>query len=145
MGTLIIERHKEITSIRKPLHIISKSCHHYGNSFKGATNNAKHLLRKSHKVPIVVAHDLGMPLVFLPTMSPLSEHNVWVALHAIENIEADDMGSTITLTTQYSIKVNVSEATIYRQYTLADILMKKYQTKFRELHRTIPQNAFETY
>lgn len=145
IGSLIIERHQELTVTRKPLHLISRSCHHYGNSFKGAVNNSKLLLKKSHKVPIVIAYDLGQPLVYLPTMSPLSEHNVWIALHAIENIYADNMGAIVQLENQYTIKIDVSEATIYRQYTLGHMLMKKYQSKFKELHRTLPTTVFNSF
>lgn len=143
MGTLIIERHKELTSPRKPIHIVRRACSDYGNSFKGVTHSSKLMLKKSHKVPIVIAHDLGKPFVFLPTMSPISEHNIWIALHAIENIEADKLGCIVYLENQYSVKINVSEATIHRQYTLGSILKKKYQNKFRQLHRTTPSNHFD--
>lgn len=142
MTTRIVERSKELTSPRKPLHLVRRSCHYYGNSYKSATNSAKLILSKSHKIPIVIAHDFGKPLVFLPTMSPNSEHNIWISLHAIDNVKANKMGCTIFLENKSSFKVNVSEATIHRQHTLGSVLKKKYQKKFRQLNRNLSPNFF---
>lgn len=143
IGSLIIERNQELTSARKPFHLVSRSCFYYGNSFKNTTNNSKLLLSKSHKLPVVIVQDFGNPLVLLPTMSPFSEHNVWIALHAIENIYATDMGCIVHLTNQHKIKLDVSEATIHRQCALGHILIKKYQDKFRELHGILPPNTIK--
>ena len=134
MTTGVIERDRLVTVPRKPVHIIRKSCLYYGKSFQTATNSSKLILNKSHKVPIVVAHDFGTPLIFIPTMSATSEHNVWISLHAIENLKGDNMGCTIYFGNDYSIKVNVSEATINRQYTLGSLLQKNFQKKQRQLN-----------
>jgi len=135
MTTQIIERDQILTIPRKSLHIVRKSCQYYENSLDAAKNSSKLILHKSHKLPIVVAHDFGLPLILIPTMSFDSEHNVLIALHAIENFQGDSMGCTIYLENNYSIKVNVSEATIYRQYSLGTIIEKNFHKKQRQLSR----------
>lgn len=133
MSTRVIERNQLLVIPNKASHIISKTCTYYGKSLKTATNSSKFVLHKSHKLPIVVAHDYGIPLIFLPTMSYTSEQNVWIAWHAIENLQGDDMGCTIYLANNYSIRVNVSEQTLYRQYTLGSILERNFRKKQRQL------------
>ncbi len=92
ISTHVIERNGELNVPRKPIHIVRKSCDYYGGSLQNSTNTAKLAIGKRHKTPIIIAHDFGVPYIFLPTMSPNSEQNVWVSYSAIDNIEPDDMG-----------------------------------------------------
>jgi len=133
MMSRVIERNQVLFLPRKPFHTISKSCTYYGKSFKTAINSSKYILHKRHKLPFIIAHDHGLPLIFLPTMSPTSEHNIWIALHAIENFKGDNMGCTIYLANDYSIDVNVSEGTIQRQYALGQLLKINFLKKQRQL------------
>ena len=79
ISTRVIERNCELNIPRKPIHIVKKSCDYYGGSFQNSTNTAKLALGKHHKTPIIVAHDFGTPYIFLPTMSPTSEQNIWIS------------------------------------------------------------------
>lgn len=142
ISTLIIEQHKEFIIPKKPSHIVRKSCDFYGGSMKIATSMSKHTLGNRHKTPIIIAHDFGMPFIFLPTMSPTSEHNVWISLHAIENIKPDKMGCIIHLENNRSIKLNVSPTTMHRQYTLGCFLEKDFLKKQRQLNRPNFYNRF---
>lgn len=131
LNTLIIEREKQFLHPKKALHLIRSSCRHYGTSLELATNTAKVVLSNRHKVPIVVAFDHGIPLIMIPTLSPTSEHNIWIALHAITNFNATKDGfTTIELTNHYTVKIAISEATIHRQIALGYLLQRDYQTKF---------------
>ena len=136
-GTRVLERTKEFIIPHKPIHTVRKSCLHYGNSLKSATNTAKIFLNHRQKVPIVIAYDHGRPLVFLPTMSANSEHNVWIALHAISNYKTTKKGwCMIYLDYNLSIEVNVSQITFDRQYTLGALLEKEYKRKYGRLNGT---------
>lgn len=134
--TRIIEHDNELIVPRTPIHIVRKSCHFYGNSLQSATYSARTVLKKRHKVPIVVAHDFGRPFVFLPTMSPTSVDNMWIALHAISYLEADKTGCIVHLANNNSVKVNVSDATIYRQYALGNMLKEDFLEKQKRLNGT---------
>lgn len=133
MVTRIIEHESEVIVPRSPLNIVKKSCHFYGNSFKSATFSARSILKKKHKVPIVVAHDFGNPFVFLPTLSPTAEDNMWIAFHAINFFEAEKGGCRIHLVNNTSIKVDVTDTTMYRQYSLGSMLTKNFIKKQQRL------------
>lgn len=136
----IIERNQEITSFRRPSQIVRKSCYYYGNSFQSIINSSKRILGKSHKLPIVIAHDFGQPLVFFPTMSPTSIHTEWIGLHAIRNITPSPLGCTIHLENDRYSEVMVSEATLHRQYTLATLLKHKYQKRLQRMNQWMIPN-----
>lgn len=136
-GTRVLERTTEFVIPHNPIHSVRKSCLHYGNSLKNATNTAKAFLEHRQKVPIVIAYDHGWPLVFLPMMSASSEHNIWIALHAIVNYKAIDSAWCIVyLENNLSIEVNVSGATLSRQYSLGTLLEKEYKRKYGRLGGT---------
>ena len=97
ISTRVIERNCELSIPKKPLHIVRKSCDYYGSSLQNSVNTAKLTLGNHHKTPIIVAHDFGIPYIFLPTMSPTSEQNIWISYHAIDLIEPDDLGCIIHL------------------------------------------------
>ena len=143
IATRIIERNGEFVVPRKPLHIVKKSCSFYGGSLINSTNIAKLALGKRHKAPIIIAHDFGIPYIFLPTMSPNSELNAWVSYHAIENIEPDNLNSIIHLDNGTSQQVKVSATTMYRQFAFAAILEKAFLKKQRQLTRPAPYWDFE--
>ena len=84
-----------------------------------------------------------MPFIFLPTMSPTSPHNVWIALHAIENIKSNKMGCIIYLENNRYIQVNVSATTMHRQYTFGSFLEKDFLKKQRQLNRPSFYNPYE--
>jgi len=135
ISTLVIERNGELNVLRKPIHIVKKSCDYYGGSLQNSTNTAKLAIGKRHKTPIIVAHDFGVPYIFLPTMSPNSEQNAWISYSAIEKIEPDNMGCTLYLENDLSFKFDISSTTMYRQYAVATLLEKNFLKKQRQLNR----------
>lgn len=142
VSTSVIERNREFIIPRKPIHIVKESCEYYGGSFKNSTNTAKLTLGKRHKTPIILAHDFGTPYIFLPTMSSASEQNIWISYSAIEYFDEYDLGSIIYLENNRSIKVNISIATMFRQYAFATFLEKNFLRKQSQLNR--PSN-FQTF
>jgi competence protein ComK len=133
--TRVMERDGELTVPRKPHHIISKSCIYYGGSLQNATNSTTDTIGIRHKIPIIVAHDYGMPCIFLPTMSPSSEQNVWLAFHAINYFLPDDMGCVVHFENGQSILLNISVATMQRQYSYAALLSKNFVYRQKQLNR----------
>ncbi|WP_238988162.1 competence protein ComK [Filibacter tadaridae] len=143
ISSRVIERNGELRIPRKPLHIVKSSCVYYGGSFQTSSNTARLVLGKRHKTPIIVAHDFGKPYIFLPTMSPSSTQSIWVSYHAIDNFEPDDMGCIVHLENNRSFKVNVSENTMHRQYSLAALLEKDYAKKQNQLNRSFFLGSYE--
>ena len=135
ISTRVIERNGELRIPRKPIHIVRKSCDYYGGSLQNSTNTAKLALKKQHKVPIIVAHDFGKPYIFLPTMSPSSDENIWISSHAIDLITPDEMGSIVHLENNISVKINISDTTMHRQLSLSNSLEKNFFQKQRQLNR----------
>jgi len=134
-STLVVERNGELNVQRKPIHIVRKSCDYYGGSLQNSTNTAKLAIGKRHKTPIIVAHDFGVPYIFLPTMSPNSEQNAWVSYSAIDKIESNNMGCTLYLENDLSYKLDISSTTMYRQYAVATLLEKNFLKKQSQLNR----------
>ena len=133
--TLIIEGDQTFVHPRRSIHLIRAACQHYGTSLNVATSHAKRILNHRHKVPILIAFDRGIPLIMIPTLSPSSEQNTWIAFHSIVNFKEDALGNTIIyLLNNHSIHVNVSVGTIQRQIALAHILQLDYQDKFSHLN-----------
>ncbi len=135
ISTRIIERNGEFSIPRKPLHIVRKSCEHYGGSLQNSTNSARITLNNRHKTPIIIASDFGRPCIFMPTISPHSEQNIWFSYHAIENIEATPLGCKIHLENQRSFTTTISASTMYRQYAFCAILEKNFLKKQQQLSR----------
>jgi competence protein ComK len=134
VSTHVIERSSEFGISRKPQHVVKNSCDYYGGSLQNSTNTAKLVLRKRHKTPIIVAHDLGIPCILIPTMSPSSNLNSWILYSAIEAIIEDDMCSCIVLLENgRSIKLNISETTMRRQFSMATLLERNFFKKQRQL------------
>ena len=139
--TRVIERRQEFLVKEKPLQIVKNSINLYGGSFKQATHYAKQVIGNYHKTPIIVAHDYGIPYIFIPTLSPNSDHNVWIASHSIDNYSAVPQGCMVYLENNQAVKVNVSFNTIARQYSFANTLGKRFDKVRRHLNN--PHEFFD--
>lgn len=135
MSTQVIEQKQELLVYEKPKSIVVRSLKYYGNTLKNAVILSKEKLGDRHKTPIIVAHDFGVPFIFLPTMSPRSPHNVWISLHGIDDIVPDEMGCIVHLINGTTIKLNASTTTMHRQFTFGVLLEKEFQKKQRRLNR----------
>lgn len=133
--TRIIEHDQTLTHARNSLYLLKNACKHYGSSLEVATRHARHVLSNRHKVPVLFAVDHGFPLIMIPTMSANSDENIWIALHAIKNFRPGKSGSTIIqLENDTEITVNASEATMFRQFSLAQILRLHYLMRYKHLN-----------
>jgi len=135
LSTLVIERTQQFIIPKSSEQIVKKSCDYYGENFQNVTNASRHILGKRHKTPIIIAHDFKRPYILLPTMSPSSAHNEWIALHAIENIRPNKMGCIIYFENNQQIQVSVSATTIHRQYAFASFLYKDFLRKQESINR----------
>lgn len=143
ISTRVIERNCEFNIPKKPLHIVRKSCDYYGSSLKNSVNIARLTLGNHHKTPIIVAHDFGIPYIFLPTMSPTSEHTMWISYHAIDLLEPDGLGCIVHLENNCSYKVSISIATMYRQFVFCNLLEKDFIKKQKQLNRPSSHEGFD--
>jgi len=143
ISTRVIERNRELNISKKPIHIVKKSCDYYGSSLQNSVNIARLTLGNHHKTPIIVAHDFGIPYIFLPTMSPTSEHNIWISYHAIGFLEPDGLGCIVHLKNNCSYKVNISIATMYRQLGFCTFLERDFIKKQKQLNRPSSYESFD--
>lgn len=145
ISTHIIERNADIIIPRKPLHIIRKSCSHYGGSLQNSTNSARITLNNRHKTPIIIASDFGRPCIFMPTISPQSDQNIWISYHAIDAIETDPLGCTIHMENKRSFKSTISASTMYRQQALCSFLEKNFLKKQQRLSQPSSYRGSDDY
>ncbi|MDW0110783.1 competence protein ComK [Sporosarcina aquimarina] len=136
LSTRVIERHSEFTLPKKPLQIVKKTCELYGASLQTRTLTARQALGNRHKTPIVIAHAFNTPYIFLPTMSPKAEENMWISSHAILDFQEEEVGCTVVLENGYEIKLNVSTPTMWRQLAFASLLEKDFNKKQGMLHQS---------
>ena len=83
--TRVIENHIEFLVKMKPSAIIKKSLIFYGNSYKLATFFSRESIGHLHKLPLMISHDFGVPLIMMPTLSAESEGNIWISFPAIDS------------------------------------------------------------
>lgn len=121
---------------RKPLKLLDETLKKLGSSYKAATDFSKMFLGKGkHKVPIVLSYD--QPYVFLPILSPSSSKNIWIAQHAIINIQKCEDSTMILLKNDVEFKVPIHYTAFCTQYVCATMLLK-YALKQREaIHREL--------
>lgn len=140
LSTRVIERHDEFILPKKPIQVVRKTCELYGSSLKTRTLTARHALGNRHKTPIVVANAFDKPYIFLPTMSPSSDENIWISYHAILDFQEEELGCSVKLENGRRVKVNVSTPTMWRQLAFASLLERDFSRKQFMLHR--PRSFF---
>jgi len=135
--TRVIERNRTLTVLQKPIHIVTGSCSFYGSSYKNVMNTSRLLFGDNkQKAPLLTANAFGIPLIFIPTLSPLSDQNVWISYHAIDFFEVDGLGISVTLENGEKYKLGISMPTMYRQYSLAKLLEKNFLRKQKAFDRS---------
>lgn len=132
--TRIYERNQIFNVPLKPKHYLNKSCRHYGTSYRGTSNISKKFLKNRHKLPIIVAYNNGLPIIALPMMSPESDQNVWIFLHAIINFERSKKGCLVHMEFNQTIDLDVSIATIERQIALGIMLERECTRRFQRIN-----------
>lgn len=135
--TRVIERNRTLTVPKKSIHIVTSSCAFFGSSYTTVMNTSRRLFGDNkQKAPFLLANGFGIPFIFIPTLSPLSNQNVWISYHAIDFYEADGLGTSITLENGKKYKLDISETTMNRQYALAKLLERDYMKRQRSYDRT---------
>ncbi len=121
----IYDKSGEVIVSRKPLYIIRKSCDLMGSRYNAAREVSKKFLGDGkHKLPIIIAYDYGVPLVFFPILSPTSPSNVWIGLHSIINIQPLKDRTKITLKDDREIILQLPQSSFNNQYVRATMLQK---------------------
>src|SRR6476660_7774639 len=78
--TRVIERNRTLTVAKKSIQIVTSSCTFYGSSYKTVMNTSKRLFGDNkQKAPFILTNAFGIPLIFIPTLSPQSDQNVWIS------------------------------------------------------------------
>lgn len=134
--TQVIEQDETFTITKKPLHIVTRSCEFYGGTFESALQSSNQILGKRHKPPMLIANAFGVPFIFIPTLSPRSEQNIWIAYHAIDNFSEDGVDTSVVLKNGKVVKLGVTISTLYRQYSLAKLIEIDFMKKQIELDRS---------
>jgi competence protein ComK len=135
--TRVIERTKTLIVAKKPIHIVSDSCTFFGSSYKNVMNTSKRLFGDNkQKAPILAAIAFGHPLILIPTLSPMSDQNVWISYHAIDFFEEDGLGTSVTLENGKRYKLDISVPTMHRQYALARLLERDFLKTQRMMDRS---------
>ncbi|WHT47969.1 competence protein ComK [Sporosarcina thermotolerans] len=94
---------------KKPLHIVSRSCAEYGSDYETTLKASKVLFGNNRqKSPILLANSYGLPYIFLPTLSPQSDQNVWIAYHAIDLFSTDGLGTSVYFDNGQKFKTEIS-------------------------------------
>ncbi|WP_040224732.1 competence protein ComK [Bhargavaea cecembensis] len=124
--TIVTEKKEQFLLERRPLYNLKKSCELYGTTLRQAVQTSSRLIGNHHKVPVLIVQDLGMPCILMPTLSPQSEANIWIALHGVDDYWGDSAGCEIRLENGNIIETDVSVQTMNRQYALACRLDKKF-------------------
>ncbi|SOC35010.1 competence protein ComK [Ureibacillus acetophenoni] len=126
----VYDKSGEVIVSRKPLYIIRKSCDLMGSKYNAAREFSKRFLGDSkHKLPVIIAYDYGVPLVFFPILSPTSSSNVWVGLHSIINIQSVNDQTKITLKDEREIILQLPQTSFNNQYVRATMLQKHASNK----------------
>jgi len=130
--TRVIENHTEFLVKMKPSTIIKKSLVFYGNSYKHATLFSRESIGRLHKLPLMISHDFGIPLIMMPTLSAESDSNIWISFSAVERYSLNSHSECLVhFTNSQELPVNVSYSTMCRQFVLSHFLTNHFQ-KMRE-------------
>lgn len=136
--TKVIERNRIVTVPKKSIHIITASCTFYGSSYMTTMNTAKRLFGDhKQKAPFLLANAFGIPFIFIPTLSPSSDQNVWISYHAIDFYEEDGHGTSVTLENGEKYYIDISVTTMNRQYALAKLLERDFLKRQRSFHSSL--------
>ncbi|MBB5150414.1 MULTISPECIES: competence protein ComK [Ureibacillus] len=121
---------------KKPLKLVGDTLKKLGTTYKASTDFSKRFFGKEkHKLPIVLSYD--QPYAFFPLLSPYSSKNIWIAQHAIINIQKCEDSTIITLKNDYEITLPIHYPSFCTQYVCATMLLK-FALKQREaIHKEL--------
>ncbi|AYC30127.1 competence protein ComK [Paenisporosarcina cavernae] len=143
--TRVIENHAEFVVHQKPLTIIKKSLAFYGTTLSQSILYSRQIVGNLNKVPIILSHDFGSPLILFPTLSPESEHNIWIAFGAIDHYDQTVKGQcTVHFKRDKKLEVPSSFNTMCRQFFLCHYLTNHYM-KMRETLNPPTTNSHMIY
>lgn len=139
--TRVIENHTEFLVKMKPISIIKKSLVFYGNSYKHATFFSRESIGRLHKLPLMISHDFGVPLIMMPTLSAESEGNIWISFSAIDRYSINSHSQCLVhFTNSQVLPVNVSHSTMCRQFVLSHFLTNHFQKTRDQMNHPFSQS-----
>ncbi|MCZ8537514.1 competence protein ComK [Paenisporosarcina quisquiliarum] len=139
--TRVIENHIEFLVKMKPSAIIKKSLIFYGNSYKLATFFSRESIGHLHKLPLMISHDFGVPLIMMPTLSAESEGNIWISFSAIDSYSINSHNQCLVhFTNSQVLPVNVSYSTMCRQFVLSHFLTNRFQKTRDQMNHPFSQS-----
>ena len=139
--TRVIENNIEFIVKMKPSAIIKKSLIFYGNSYKHATFFSRESIGPLHKVPLIISHDFGVPLIMMPTLSAESEGNIWISFAAIDSYSINSHNQCLVhFTNSQILPVNVSYTTMCRQFVLSHFLTNHFQKTRDQMNHPFSQS-----
>jgi len=140
--TRVIENHTEFLVKMRPSAIIKKSLAFYGNSYKQATFFSRQSLGRLHKLPLMISHDFGVPLIMMPTLSAESEGSIWISFSSIDLYSINSHNQCVVhFTNSQALPVNVSHSTMCRQFVLSQFLSKHFQKTREKINHPFSQSA----
>ncbi|HEX5564733.1 MAG TPA: competence protein ComK [Sporosarcina sp.] len=145
--TRVIERNRIVAVPKKSIHIITGSCTFYGSSYTTVMNTSRRLFGDNkQKAPFLLANAFGIPFIFIPTLSPLSDQNVWISYHAIDFYAEDGLGTSVALENGEKYYLDISVTTMNRQYAFAKLLERDFLKRQRSFHSSLrfPPNGPST-
>ena len=139
--TRVFENNIEFIVKLKPITIIKKSLAFYGNSYKHALFFSRESIGPMHKLPLMLSHDFGVPLIMMPTLSPESDSNIWVSFSAIDLYSINSHNHCVVhFTNSQLLPVNVSHSTMCRQFVLSQFLTNQFQKTRDKMNHPLSQS-----
>ena len=139
--TRVIENHTEFLVKMKPSTIIKKSLLFYGTSYKQATFFSRESIGHLHKLPLLISHDFGIPLIMMPTLSAESEGSIWISYSAVDRYSLNSHNNCLVhFTNSQVLPVNVSYTTMCRQFVLSHFLTNHFQKTREKINHPFSQS-----
>lgn len=123
----VIEKDKEIIVNLSSTEIIENSCLYYGSSLQGRIEASSKIIFNSYKVPILINNKDN--LIFFPTISPNSNHCIWVSVNYVYELSINNKIVSIKFKNGSEIDTNLSlyslENQLYKSYRFASIMYSR--------------------
>lgn len=116
----------------KPNILIGRSLKKMNSSLSHTYEISKQQLSTGKKkLPIIVSHFFGKPLVFFPLFSPRCKDNIWVNYNAIYDIIESNQQLTVTFLNGKKVELPIMPQAFYGQLGSAFTLHNKISLQWR--------------
>lgn len=108
---------------KSPNAIIKENCEFYGSSYEGRCKGTKNLTGIKSKYPIIIEESRN--IIFFPTSSVRSNHNIWIALNNIKSYSEKNLNGRIIFKNNEKIDLDISYYSLDNQICRAYMLNSK--------------------